>query len=159
MRFGNFILYYNFLSNSLKFIKSIHLISEREFHKEDKDDIDFSPKITIFEKIRKKTCFFFAIFLSKQARKKIKFWKWLSKCLIDLKHSFGCWIFSFLQVFTNFWVSCQIRQKFYFFVKFSNCWPFLACNFKNRHKRWKIRKCNMQMNVLSQSNLSKAIFF
>ena len=54
-RFGNFNLYYNFLTNSLKFIT----LSEREFHKEDNRDVDFSQKkkIPIFEKITKKTFF------------------------------------------------------------------------------------------------------
>ena len=31
----------------------MYTLSEREFHKEDNGDIDFSPNITIFEKITK----------------------------------------------------------------------------------------------------------
>ena len=38
--------------NSLKFIK--YTLSEREFHKEDNGDVDFSQKLTILEKIKKK---------------------------------------------------------------------------------------------------------
>ena len=41
--FCHFILYYNFLTNSLKVTSS-----EREFHKEDNGDIDFSPKTHYF---------------------------------------------------------------------------------------------------------------
>ena len=39
-----------------------------EFHREDNGDVEFSPEITIFQKITKKHVFL--IFLSKQARKK-----------------------------------------------------------------------------------------
>ena len=55
--------------NLLKFFKVS--LSEREFHKEDNGDIDSLPKIIILEKITKNK--FFAIFLSKQARKYSKF--------------------------------------------------------------------------------------
>ena len=44
---------------------------ERKFHEKYNGDINFLQKITIFEKISKNT--FFAIFLSKQATKKLKF--------------------------------------------------------------------------------------
>ena len=44
---------------------------ERKFREKYNGDINFLPKITIFEKITKNT--FFAIFLSKQATKKLKF--------------------------------------------------------------------------------------
>ena len=44
---------------------------ERKFRKKYNGDIIFLPKINIFEKITKNT--FFAIFLSKQATKKMKF--------------------------------------------------------------------------------------
>ena len=45
---------------------------ERKFREKYNGDINFLPKITIFEKITKKYMFF-AIFLSKQATKKLKF--------------------------------------------------------------------------------------
>ena len=44
---------------------------ERKFHEKYNGDINFLSEITIFEKIPKNT--FFAIFLSKQATKKLKF--------------------------------------------------------------------------------------
>ena len=44
---------------------------ERKFREKYNGDINFLPEITIFEKITKNT--FFAIFLSKQATKKLKF--------------------------------------------------------------------------------------
>ena len=44
---------------------------ERKFCEKCNGDINLLPKITIFEKITKNT--FFAIFLSKQATKKLKF--------------------------------------------------------------------------------------
>ena len=47
--FDNFILYYNFLTNSLKFIKFIILyIIRKGIYKEDNGNVDFLPKITIF---------------------------------------------------------------------------------------------------------------
>ena len=46
---------------------------ERKFHTNYDGDIHFPQKITIFENITKNT--FFAIFLSKQARKEIKILK------------------------------------------------------------------------------------
>ena len=58
----------------------------------------FLPKISIFEKITRNMCF--AIFLSNQARKnqnsKNCFWN------VDLKHSFGCCVFSFFPIFADF---------------------------------------------------------
>ena len=71
MHFGNFILYFNFLTNSLKFIKVT--LSEREFHKEDNCDIIFLPKINIFEKITKNM--FFCHFSFKTGYKKIEILK------------------------------------------------------------------------------------
>ena len=44
---------------------------ERKFYIKYNGDVIFLPKITIFEKITKNM--FFAIFLSKQAAKKLKF--------------------------------------------------------------------------------------
>ena len=44
---------------------------ERKFREKYNGDINFLPKITTFEKITKNMCF--AIFLSKQATKKLKF--------------------------------------------------------------------------------------
>ena len=46
---------------------------ERKFREKYNGDINFLPKITVFEKITKNM--FFAIFLSKQATKKIKILK------------------------------------------------------------------------------------
>ena len=46
-------------------------ILEGKFREKYNGDFNFLPKITIFEKITKNT--FFAIFLSKQATKKLKF--------------------------------------------------------------------------------------
>ena len=44
---------------------------ERKFHEKYNGDINFLPKMTIFEKITKNM--FFTIFLSKQTTKKLKF--------------------------------------------------------------------------------------
>ena len=49
----------------------MHTFLERKFHEKYNGDVNFLPKITIFEKITKNT--FFAIFLSKQTTKKLKF--------------------------------------------------------------------------------------
>ena len=49
----------------------MNTILERKFREKYNGDINFLPKITIFEKIIKNM--FFAIFLSKQASKKLKF--------------------------------------------------------------------------------------
>ena len=46
---------------------------ERKFHEKYNGDVNFLPKITIFEKVMKNT--FFAIFLSKWAAKKIEILK------------------------------------------------------------------------------------
>ena len=49
----------------------MHTFLERKFCEKYNGDINFLPKITIFEKITKNT--FFAIFHSTQATKKLKF--------------------------------------------------------------------------------------
>ena len=49
----------------------MYTFSERKFREKYNRDIIFLPKINIFEKITKNT--FVAIFLSKQARKNLKF--------------------------------------------------------------------------------------
>ena len=58
---------------------------ERQFREKYNGDINFLPKITIFEKITKNT--FFAIFLSKQATKKIEILKIASGLFYWLKTS------------------------------------------------------------------------
>ena len=58
MHFGNFILYYNFLTNSVKLIK-VYIIRKGISQGRYNGDVDFSPKITIFKKIAKKPVFFF----------------------------------------------------------------------------------------------------
>ena len=73
---------------------------ERKFREKYNGDINFLPKSLIFEKITKNM--FFAIFLSKQATKKIEILKMLWNCFIDLKHPFRCCVFSFLRFFADF---------------------------------------------------------
>ena len=63
-RFGNFILYYNFLTNSLKFIK--YTLSGREFHKEDNCDIIFFTKNQHFWENHKKITFYYASWFDKR---------------------------------------------------------------------------------------------
>ena len=74
----------------------MYTLSERKFHENFNVDTNFVPKITIFflENHEKNVVvvFFFAIFLSKQARKK-KFQKFLLKCFIDLNIH---WVLRFL---------------------------------------------------------------
>ena len=62
MSFCNFILYFNVLTNSLKFIKvyifrkglSQEIQSERDFHKKYNGNVNFSPKPKITKKKKKK---------------------------------------------------------------------------------------------------------
>ena len=107
MRFGNSIFYYNLLTNSLKLIKVT--LSERELHKE-----DFHQK-SLFLRKSQKTCF--CHFLSKQAWNKSKFLR--MKCFIHLKHPFRCCVFSFLQVFANFFSFMPNKAKISPFYKTS----------------------------------------
>ena len=82
-RFGNFILYFNFLTTSIKFHKRIHYQKEK-FHKEDNGDINFFyQKSRFFEKNHEKHVL--GHFFSKQATKKMIFLKLLWNCFIDLK--------------------------------------------------------------------------
>ena len=62
---------------------------------------DFSLKITIFEKITKKSCFF-AIFLSTQERKKSQILKIAFEKFYWLKPSFWYSVFLFFHVFADF---------------------------------------------------------
>ena len=135
-RFGNFILYYNFLTNSLKF--KMYTLSETEFHKEDNCDIIFLPKVNIFEKITKNT--FFAIFLSKQATKNWNSTNWFGIVLLTWNIHLDVAFSHFYEFLLIFWVSCQIRQKFHFFTKFSNFFTLFGMKFKKSAKTRKNEK-------------------
>ena len=71
----------------------IHSQKKKEFHKDDNDDVNFSPKIAIFKKMYLKTRFL-PWFLSKQARKNRN----SKNCF---KNIFRCCVFLFLQVFAK----------------------------------------------------------
>ena len=101
---------------------------------EDNGDVDFSPKLYFWEN-HKNT--FFAIFYLKQARKKNHNFKLLLKRFIDLEHLFGCCVFYFVQVFADFLSSMPNKTK-------------IDMNFKKSAETWKMRKPNIQMNVLSR---------
>ena len=90
--FGNFILNYNFIE--LIIVHKKDTLSEKEFHKKKKDygNVDFLPKSKI---VRKSQKHFFPIFLlncKKLNNLNITF----EFPFFDLKHPFGCCIFSFL---------------------------------------------------------------
>ena len=82
--------------------------------------------------------------------------------LTELKHSFRSCVFSFLPIF---WVSCQIRQKFHFLLKFSNFCPYLAWNVKNwqkiteKNEKMQHAKESFWVNQTHQKQFLKFWFF
>ena len=138
-----------FLMNSLKLIK-VYII-RKGILQGWQWLCKFFTKNHLFSRKSQKTNFF-AIFVWNRLEKNSKILKLLLKCFIDLKNPSRFWIFSFLQVFVKFlsYMPNEIRQKFHFFTKLSNFWPYSAWNFKNQRKRGKVRKCNLKMNVVSQ---------
>ena len=113
---GKSILYCNFITNSLKYIK-IYIIRKgilqgRHWW------CRFSPKLTILRKLQKKKTnkFFFLPFCFwNRLEKKSKFQKLLLKRFIDLKHPFECCVSHCCKYLATFWVSCHLRQKVPFF--------------------------------------------
>ena len=139
-RFGTSILYYNFLMNTLKFMK-VYIIRKGISQGRQSWYYFFTKNQHFWENHKKHIfwAFFFQNRLEKIWNSKNCFGIVLLTYNIHLDVAFS----HFCEFLPIFWVSCQIRQKFHFFTKFSNFWPYLAWNFKNRQKLAKMRKRNI----------------
>ena len=97
-RFGNFTLYYNFLTNSLKFIK-LYIIRKGISQGRQLRYYFFTKNQHFWENHKKHV---FCHFSFKTGYRKIEIQKLLWNCFIDLNHSFRCCVFSFLWIFADF---------------------------------------------------------
>ena len=136
-RFGNSILYYNFLMNSLKFIK-VYIIRKGISQGRQSWYYFFTKNQHFWENHKKHI---FCHFSFKTGYKKIEILKIALELFYWLKTSI--YVFSFLRVFADFLSFMPNKAKISLFTKFSNFWPYLACNFKNRQKLAKMRKHNI----------------
>ena len=78
---------------------------------------------------------------------------------LDLKHPIRCCVFSFLWVFADFWITCQIRLKFGKFCKKLNFLPYLAWNSKNQQKITKNEKTQHLMGCFKSKKEFKINFW
>ena len=97
-RFGNFILYYNFLKNSLKFIK-VYIIRKGISQGRQLWYYFFTKNQHFWENHKKHV---FCHFSFKTGYKKIEILKIALELFYWLKHPFRCCVFSFLWVFADF---------------------------------------------------------
>ena len=100
---------------------------------------NFDQSSQFLRKSQKNTLF--CHFLLKMVKKLTKILKIYFELLFGLKTSKQMLRFLIFAIFLLiFLVSCQIRSKIQLFTKFSNFWPYFACNSTNQQKLTKMRK-------------------
>ena len=135
-RFSNFILYYNFLTNSLKLIK-VYII-RRDFTRNIMAMLIFHQK-SLFLRKSQKTRFLALIFrnrLEKNQNSKRCFQNIKLTKNIHLNVAFS----HFSKFLLIFLVKCQIRQKFHFFTIFFSFLTLFGMKLTKSAKTWKNEK-------------------